>query len=345
MSTNPFQIQKKIRDSFILALRDIFSPSNNPAGWKYPYIEDANGMWSFDTSKIFIGDIIPQDNAAFPALVVDTYSGNETRYLGPEDQNQIKNSFNVVTEDNHFASITSTVTINIYIIDDTIARDEIIDTIYDHFKDLTHQLAINGIEIVKSHMPSESRVMQDNRWWITNRIVIDIYSEWVDTPLPIVNISGIGVSVPLSGPVPIIISPTLYQWSGLPFNVTTVTNSTNLIINSTTGMTAGDTVIQGTHTTTITTVVDGTHLVVGNAAGWVVGAAVDNNTLVHFNYQIVATNSPISYSASALPAGLSLNGSTGLISGVPLVSGTFYVTLGAINANGTGNLSLAISIP
>src|SRR5271157_3217112 len=118
MSTNPFQIQFKIRNATILALRDLFSPANNPVAWKYPYIEDANGMWDYSLSKIFIGDFAPQDNAAFPALVVDTYSGNETRYLGPEDQNQVKNSFNVVTEDNHFASITSTVTINIYIIDD-----------------------------------------------------------------------------------------------------------------------------------------------------------------------------------------------------------------------------------
>src|SRR5271157_3347811 len=118
MSTNPYQIEFKIRNAMILALRDIFSPTNNPPAWQYPYIENAQGMWDDDNSKIFIGDVIPQDNAAFPALVVDTYSGNETRYLGPEDQNQVKNSFNIVTEDNHFASITSTVTINIYIIDD-----------------------------------------------------------------------------------------------------------------------------------------------------------------------------------------------------------------------------------
>ena len=48
MSTNPYQIEFKIRNAMILALRDIFSPSNNPAGWKYPYIQDANGMWAYE---------------------------------------------------------------------------------------------------------------------------------------------------------------------------------------------------------------------------------------------------------------------------------------------------------
>ena len=282
MSTSPFQIERKIRDSFILALRDIFSPTNNPSGWKYPYIQDANGMWAYDSSKIFIGDIIPQDNAAFPALVVDTYSGNETRYLGPEDMDQVKNSFNVVTEDNHFASITSTVTINIYVIDDTIARDEIIDTIYDHFKDLTHQLAINGIEIIKSTMPAETRVMQDNRWWITNRIIIDVYSEWVDTPTPLVNVSGLGVTVPLTGPVPIITSPLFYNW--------------------------------------------------------------DHTGGVPFSYQVVATGNPTSYGATGLPTGVSIDASSGLINGTPTQTGTFYIVLSAINANGTGHLSVTFSV-
>lgn len=345
MSTNPFQIERKIRDSFILNLRRIFSSINNPVGWKYPYIENAQGVWDFDASKIFIGDAIPQDYAALPMLVVDTYSGNETRYLGPEDLGYTKNSFGVVTEDKRFASIVSTVTINIYTIDDTVARDEIIDTIYDHFKDITTDLATKGIEIIRSTMPTEARVYQDNRWYITNRIVTDVYSEWVDTPTPITNVSAINVTVPLTGPVPVITSALFYEWSGLPFSVTNVTDSTHLEVNSTSGMTNGDTIIQDVHTTTITTVTDGTHLVVGSTIGWVIGVAVDNNSIVPFNYQITAVNNPTSYSSSALPTGLTLNGTNGLISGVPLVTGTFYVSVGATNNNGTGNLSLTINIP
>jgi len=63
-----------------------------------------------------------------------------------------------------------------------------------------------------------------------------------------------------------------------------------------------------------------------------------------FSYQITASNSPTSYSASGLPTGLSINTSTGLISGTPSASGTSTVTLGATNVGGTGNKNLTITI-
>ena len=55
-----------------------------------------------------------------------------------------------------------------------------------------------------------------------------------------------------------------------------------------------------------------------------------------FNLQIVATHSPVNYSASGLPAGLNLDPVTGAISGFPSVSGSFVATLQAVNASGTG---------
>jgi hypothetical protein len=63
-----------------------------------------------------------------------------------------------------------------------------------------------------------------------------------------------------------------------------------------------------------------------------------------FNYTIVASNNPTSFSASALPAGLNLDPFTGVISGAPIVSGTFPVTIGAVDPYGSDSQVLTIII-
>ena len=63
-----------------------------------------------------------------------------------------------------------------------------------------------------------------------------------------------------------------------------------------------------------------------------------------FSYQIAGTHNPTSFSAVGLPAGLSLNTFTGLISGTPSATGTSGVTIKAINAGGTGSSTLRILV-
>ena len=65
---------------------------------------------------------------------------------------------------------------------------------------------------------------------------------------------------------------------------------------------------------------------------------------VAFSYQIVATGSPTAYSATGLPAGLSLNGVSGLVSGTPTVAGSFTAVLSAANAAGGASESVTFSI-
>jgi alpha-tubulin suppressor-like RCC1 family protein len=63
-----------------------------------------------------------------------------------------------------------------------------------------------------------------------------------------------------------------------------------------------------------------------------------------FAYTITATNSPRSFTASPLPAGLTLNADTGVISGRPQAAGTFTIALGATNSLGTGTATLTLTV-
>lgn len=61
-------------------------------------------------------------------------------------------------------------------------------------------------------------------------------------------------------------------------------------------------------------------------------------------YQITADFSPTSYSSTALPAGLTFNTTTGLISGTPTTLGTSQVTITATNSFGSETLNLNIHV-
>ena len=74
-------------------------------------------------------------------------------------------------------------------------------------------------------------------------------------------------------------------------------------------------------------------------------ALIANGTVgTPFTYTITATNSPTSYSASGLPAGLSLIPGIGTISGTPTAAGTSSVIVSAANATGTGSSIVAFTI-
>ena len=67
----------------------------------------------------------------------------------------------------------------------------------------------------------------------------------------------------------------------------------------------------------------------------VTGATTASGTQgVAFSYQIQATNSPTSYGVQGLPAGLSVNAKTGLVSGASKGAGKVTLTLNAYNAAG-----------
>ena len=62
-----------------------------------------------------------------------------------------------------------------------------------------------------------------------------------------------------------------------------------------------------------------------------------------FSYQIIATQNPQTYTATPLPAGLTLSPS-GLISGIPTASGTANIAISASGPSGTANAVLVLTV-
>ena len=138
-------------------------------------------------------------------------------------------------------------------------------------------------------------------------------------------------------------TPTSYGATGLPAGLT-VNTSTGAISGTPTGagtstvtLSATNATGPGTATLTIT--------IAGVTAPTITSSTTASGTAgTSFTYQITATNSPTSYGATGLPAGLTVNTSTGAISGTPTGAGGWTVTLSATNGGGTGTATLTITI-
>ncbi|HWA27178.1 MAG TPA: MBG domain-containing protein, partial [Lacunisphaera sp.] len=130
-----------------------------------------------------------------------------------------------------------------------------------------------------------------------------------------------------------------------------------------TGFAAGNTYTLATFGSTTFTAADfvATGLPAGYAAQFTLGANSLTATIVAtpvitsdssasgtynaaFNYTITATNGPTSYNAIGLPANLTVDTGTGVISGTPAAAGTYDVTLEASNFAGTGAAPLTLTI-
>jgi outer membrane autotransporter protein len=124
-----------------------------------------------------------------------------------------------------------------------------------------------------------------------------------------------------------------------------------LSINTATGVISGTPTLNGTFNTTITatnaTATDTKTLVFTialSAPAITSSGTASGTTGSAFSYQITATNLVTSYGATGLPAGVTVNTSTGLVSGTPTAGGTFNASVSATNATATANQSVTITI-
>ncbi len=138
--------------------------------------------------------------------------------------------------------------------------------------------------------------------------------------------------------------PASFNASGLP---------NGLAVNATSGLVSGTpsaaatTVITvsasnagGTGSASVTVTISATlqppSITSAGSAGAQVGSA--------FSYQITASNSPTSFAASGLPAGLAVNATTGAITGTPATTGAYAATITATNSAGNGHASLEVTV-
>ena len=137
-------------------------------------------------------------------------------------------------------------------------------------------------------------------------------------------------------------NPTSYGVSGLFSGVT---------VNQQTGLISGTPTAAGTHTLTLRAINSGgtgtatLTLTVKEAIPVISSPASAAATAGKaFSYQIKASNSPTSYGVGGLFSGITVNQTTGLISGTPTAAGTHMLILRATNAGGTGDETLTLTV-
>lgn len=132
-------------------------------------------------------------------------------------------------------------------------------------------------------------------------------------------------------------TPTSFSAIGLPFG---------LSLNTATGEITGTPTVAGVYTVTLSAAnANGsgatTALTLTVGAVSTISSASSATLTVNQagSFQLTATNFPLSFNVTGLPTGLSVNTTTGAITGTPTTLGTFTVTVSANNATGTGPAS------
>jgi glucuronoarabinoxylan endo-1,4-beta-xylanase len=196
---------------------------------------------------------------------------------------------------------------------------------------------------------------------LTKRLyTVGNFSKFVRPGFVVVGVSGApgGVSVsayknPATGAFVIVAinqnasdTPVTLTLNGLTTDSVTpwvTSNSLNLAQQSAVAI-AGDSFTAILTASSVTSFVGRGTLIVSGVAAITSALTTSGTVGSAFAYQIMATNTPTSYDATGLPAGLALNAATGLITGTPTAVGVAMVTLSATSSSGTSTATLTLTI-
>ena len=178
----------------------------------------------------------------------------------------------------------------------------------------------------------------------TSTLTVTIYSASVPvissaTAVDVFNGTSFSYSIVASN------SPTSYSETGTLPGGLSLNTTTGVISGTPTGMGTSTSSVtisainsSGTGSATLTFTLNSTAPVISSST------TASGNSGVSFSYTITASNSPTSFNATGLPTGLSIDTSTGVISGIPAETGVSTVALTATSAGGTGTELLTLTI-
>ena len=156
-------------------------------------------------------------------------------------------------------------------------------------------------------------------------------------------LSGV-VNTAVNFPIQATGNPIAFTAPGLPANLSL--NAASGLITGTPAA-AGTTIVPITASNASSSVSANLTVAISSVAG---GPAITSPLVqtgavgVALTYAITATNTPTSFSAANLPAGLVLDTATGIISGTPTTAGSTNATITATNAAGSGSATLIFAI-
>ncbi|HEY3755736.1 MAG TPA: immunoglobulin domain-containing protein [Opitutaceae bacterium] len=129
-------------------------------------------------------------------------------------------------------------------------------------------------------------------------------------------------------------TPTTFSASGLP---------TGLTLDATSGVIGGTPAAAGISTVTLSASNQNgagksvnLTLTIGDYSAITSSPTLSATVNVPFTYTLTASNTPYTFALTGLPAGLSYNNVSGIITGTPTTSGTYTLAASATNAVGTG---------